>query len=475
MDFEINEQKINEVLKDALKIVVPSKAEKIAVLEFAEKVLSVAKEVASSYNTKAELVGSLARDTWLPNKKEIDIFIKFKKDIKKEILEERGLQIGKEIAEKLNAEYVIEFAEHPYVRIKFKDYQADIVPCYEIEFGEKIISAVDRSPLHNLYLKGKIEKLSDQVRLLKQFLLANGMYGADAKTFGFSGYLCELLILEYGTFLNLLKNAINWKPGEIIDIEKYYSEDEKKFLINKFRDQVLIVIDPVDKERNVAAALSAYNFFKFKKLAYLFLKDPSINFFIKKEYEKVKKEEIISYQLKRKTELILLVFNRPNKVDDIVYPQLRKFAKRIENILLQYNFKVLKSDVYANNEKCFVIFEMEIFNLPKVEIKIGPPIFDLENCKNFIEKYKNVSVFENRLIAEVKRKFERAIDKIKDSLSKEEKILLAKGIPSYIAKEISNGFDITNETEKIYSYVEKYEDFGKFLKKFFTFENLFVQ
>ncbi len=469
----LEDEKTQLVIKEALRMVIPSKSEKIALLDFAEKVLNIANKIASAYNLEAELVGSVARDTWLPNKKEIDIFIKFNKGVEEKILEERGIQIGIEIAKELNAEYVIEFAEHPYVRLFLKDYQVDIVPCYKIEFGEKIISAVDRSPLHNKYLKGKIEKLSDQVRLLKQFLLANEIYGADAKTQGFSGYLCELLILEYGTFLNLLKNAINWIPGTIIDIENYYSEEEKKFLKNKFRNQALIVIDPVDKDRNVAAALSAYNFFKFKKLAKEFLENPDIKFFEKKEIKKISKEELIKTLMKRRTELILIVFNRPKKVDDIIYPQLRKFAKRIENILEEYNFKVLKSNVYANEKLCFVVFEMEIFKLPKVEIKIGPPIFDLGNSRKFVEKYKKVFVIEDRLASEVERKFDLAINKIRDSLEKEEKILKAKGIPSYIAEEISKWKEITNETEKIYEYVEKFEDFGKFLRKFFEVESLF--
>lgn len=74
-----------------------------------------------------------------------------------------------------------------------------------------------------------------------------GTYGSEFKVGGFAGYLCELLILHYGTFEETLKAAINWKFGHKIDIEGYGTAD-------KFKDP-LIVIDPTDEKRNVGAAL----------------------------------------------------------------------------------------------------------------------------------------------------------------------------------------------------------------------------
>ena len=38
-------------------------------------------------------------------------------------------------------------------------------------------------------------------------------HGSEFKVGGFAGYLCELLIIHYGTFLNVLKYAADeWKP-----------------------------------------------------------------------------------------------------------------------------------------------------------------------------------------------------------------------------------------------------------------------
>ncbi|MEM5827983.1 MAG: CCA tRNA nucleotidyltransferase [Candidatus Aenigmatarchaeota archaeon] len=469
------EEKYREVIKEALKLSIPSKAEYEYMEEIKEKVLNIANQHARVYNAEVMLCGSFAKNTWLPKKYEMDVFILFSPKIDRDRLEELGLLIGRRIAEDLNAEYIIEYAEHPYVRIKYREVQIDVVPAYKVEKASERISAVDRTPFHTVYVREKIKNiLNDEVRLLKKFMLANEIYGADAKVNGFSGYVCELLIIHYGSFLNVIKAAANWKPITIIDIENYYSEKEKEFLPKIFKNQPLIIIDPVDKDRNAAAAVSVENYFKFINLARKFLENPSINFFQTKEYEAVKYEELIKYQMDRRTELIVLRFFRPKVVDDIIYPQMRKFANRVENILIKYNFRVLNKDVFCNERYCYLVLEMEISKLPKIEKKIGPIFFDLENTKRFLEKYKDYLTYveKDRWVAEVPRKFVRAIDKIIDSLSKDEKTLRDKGIPSFVASSISKHFDITNETSKITSFIREDESFGKFLRKFIFKEKL---
>jgi len=469
------EEKYREVIKEALKLSIPSKSEYEYMNEIKEKVLSIAEQHAKVYNCEVMLCGSFAKNTWLPKKYEMDVFILFSPKVDRDRLEELGLIIGKKVAEDLGAEYVIEYAEHPYVRIKYRDVQIDLVPAYKVEKAGEKISAVDRTPFHTTYVKEKIKNiLNDEVRLLKKFMLANEIYGADAKVSGFSGYVCELLIIHYGTFLNVLKAAANWKPVTIIDIENYYSEHEREFLPKIFKGQPLIIIDPVDKDRNAAAAVSVENYFKFINLARKFLENPSISFFEPKKYEPISEAELIKHQMDRRIELIILRFFRPKVVDDIIYPQMRKFAKRIEDILSKYSFKVLNKGVFCNEKYCYLVLEMEIFKLPKIEKKIGPIFFDLENSRKFLEKYKDYLTYveNDRWVAEVPRKFVRAIDKIIDSLSKDEKTLRDKGIPSFVAMQISKGFDITNETSKILSFIKEDESFGMFLRKFFFKEKL---
>lgn len=471
---------MKKILKEVLKEIVPSEKEKRELTKLAKKALKLTREIAKSYKARAILAGSITRDTWLPTKKEFDIFVLFPEKMKEEEMEKAGLEIGKKVIKKLNGEFKIEYAEHPYVSGLVNGFDIDIVPCYALKSLEKIKSAVDRTPFHVKYLEKNFPlKLSNEVRLLKKFLDANSLYGADAKTEGFSGYSCELLIMKFKSFLNLIKEAAKWKPGEIIDLEKFYEEKDYAALRRKFKNQPLILIDPTDKNRNTAAALSIYNFFKFKKLAKDFLENPSKTFFEKKEAKPMSIEEFIAKKSERETDFIFITFSPPKVVPDILWPQLRKFASRLQNILEErkYEFKVFGKDVYTNEKDlAVVLLEMEVSKLPAIQKRIGPLVFDFDDSERFLEKHKDAIagpyVEEKFWVAEVKRKFLTAREKIFDSLNKPLKILKAKGIPNLIAESLTKGFEVFSENEKVLGLIEKDKNFGIFLRKYFEKERL---
>jgi len=452
----------------------PSSKEKKRLEGLSKKTLKLANKEAKKFNAKAIIAGSLTRGTWLPDKNEFDIFIIFPKTLSEKRLEQLGLKLGKSIIKKLKGEWRIEYAQHPYVRGKVNNTQIDIVPCYKVKSGEKIKSAVDRTPFHVEYLNKNLpKKLSKDVRLLKQLCKGNKIYGADAKTEGFSGYVCELLIIKYKSFINVLKNAVKWKPGEVIDIEKYYNKKDYSKLRKEFKRQILILIDPTDKNRNAAAAISATSFYTLKKMANIFLTKPSDKLFFEEKYEPLKEEELITLQMKRRTELLLVEFKPPKVVPDILWPQLRRFADRLEGILKENEFEVLRKDVYTNEKDlAVVLLEMQISKLPTVDKRIGPLVFDLDDSERFLKKYKTIAtvgpyIENNYWCVEVKRKFVNAKGKILDSLKEKAKTLRDKGIPKYIAMEVAKKFDMVSETDKIMELIKKDENFGVFLKKHF--------
>jgi tRNA nucleotidyltransferase (CCA-adding enzyme) len=447
----------------------------------AKKALGITKKEAKKYKAKAILAGSITRDTWLPDKMEFDVFVLFSPKLEEKKMEELGLKIGKDVISKLKGSYTIEYAEHPYVSGSVEGMKIDIVPCFAVKSPEQLKSAVDRTPFHVKYIEKNLSlRLSDEVRLLKQFLKAFEIYGADTKTGGFSGYVCELLIIKYKSFVNVLKEAVKWQPGEIIDIEKFYSKAEYPKLKKQFKGQALILIDPTDKNRNTTAALSTQNFFKFKKCAKEFLEKPSSNLFFARKVEPLTENELIKLQMQRRTELILIKFSPPKVVPDILWPQLRRFADRLQSILeeVKYEFRVLRKDVYTNEKDlALVLLEMEVSKLPIVQKRIGPKIFDLDDSENFIKKYKDQAlagpyVEENYWVVEVRRKFLTAREKLLDSLSKPLDVLTAKGIPNHIAKQITKEFEIISETDKIMELIKKDNNFGIFLRKYFEKESL---
>ena len=464
-----------KTLREVLREIQPTNDEKERLESLSERTLQFANEYARKISGKAIIAGSLTRNTWLPHKNEFDVFIILPKSISEKNLEKIGLKFGKDIIKKLGGKHRIEYAQHPYVRGFVDETQIDIVPCYEMMPGERIKSAVDRTPFHVEYLNKNLkENMSDDVRLLKQFCVGNKIYGADAKTEGFSGYVCELLVIKYGKFLDALRNVMKWQPGEIIDIENYYDKKDYHELRKQFKRQVLIIIDPTDKTRNAAAAVSANSFYILKKMAGAFLTDPSNEFFFEEAYDTLTEHELITMLMKRRTELILVVFKPPEVVPDILWPQMRRFSDRLEQILKEYEFIVHRKDFYTNEKDlAVVLLEMEVSKLPAIDKKIGPIIFDLDDSERFLNKYRKIAIAgpfieDDFWCTEVKRTFTNARDKLFDSLKEKSKILKAKGIPNYIADEIAKNFEIISETEKIMELIKKDQNFGIFLRRYFA-------
>ena len=436
----------------------PDEKEEREMKLFTEKLLTMSSKL--SKKVKPILCGSVEKGTWISKKSEIDLFLLFNPDVSKKELENKGLNFAKKIVSILKGKYQIAFAEHPYLRGWVGKYQIDIVPCYSIKDPEKIKSAVDRTPHHVKFVKSSL-KNPDEVRLLKQFMIANKCYGADVKTQGFSGYLCELLIIKYNNFMNCIKNASRWRAGHVIS----FNDIDKEFVFKKFKNPI-IVIDPVDRNRNVGAPVSAEVFYRFVKACTDFIEKPTKEFFFPSETKPYSLIEISKEFKRRGTRWYLINFKRPKVLDDVIYPQMRRCTKAIENMLEKNGFRVLRSDFWCNTE-CVLVFEMDIWQIPKISKNVGPSIYS-KHAEEFLKHYKENKVFieGEEWVVETEREFTTVLHFIKNLLSKSEKELLEKGIPSKIAPEIKKckicgGGDTLKHIEKLP------EDFRVFLREWF--------
>ena len=423
---------IRGMLKDILIDISPNETEEREISDFSKKIINeLYGELKNSNSIPPVIdiiqVGSTARNTNLKNDYDIDIFVRFEKDTEKETLKKIVLNAGKKVIEKFGGKCWVEYAEHPYLSAQVGKYEIDIVPCYKLNWGEKIISAVDRTPLHNeflIYMMKKYEneknnginnidkkiKINNEVRLLKKFLKGIGIYGSDLKTKGFSGYLCELLIIHYGGFINTLKNAQKWRIGQKIILEEVfniYNLENYKFA--SFKDP-LIVYDPVDLNRNVAAALSKENFCKFVFYSHLFLKNPSKEFFY--DYARTVKENLDD---RKKGLFITLGIKRDNDiVDDVIYPQMEKLQKSINKILIENDFEFLRYENYADDDMCYLSWEFLVYELPDVKLKIGPPVFNKKGVDNFIKKNSKYFIKDCNVCAYIDRKYKNIHELFED-------------------------------------------------------------
>lgn len=473
----MSKRSVKKLLNKVTRKIVPSKKEKERLEKLAKNLLELANKESKKYKAKAIIAGSLTRNTWLPGKMEFDLFILFPKSMSKNKMEKSGLKIGKKIIKKFDGTYRIEYAEHPYVSGEIDEMQIDVVPCYKLKSTKELKSSVDRTPFHVRYIEKKFpEKLSNDVRLLKKICVVNGIYGADTKTEGFSGYVCELIIINYGGFQKAIERISNWNHGEIVDIENFYNKSEYEEIRKKFKNQSLIIIDPTDRNRNAAAAISSKNFQKLKEIANDFRKSPSEKFFFPKKSKPIKSSELMTKIRDRGTELIIIKSSAPDVVPDILWPQLRKFSNRMESILKENEFDVLRKDVYTDEEdKIILVLEMENFELPNVRKRIGPSVFDRDGSMNFVKKYKKSAINgpfidDDFWVVETKREYTTATEKIRDSLNVSLKILKAKGIPSHIAEEISKKYEMITNPKKIFKIVKNDRNFGVFLKSYFEKE-----
>ena len=371
----------NEIEKYVLKKVTPNSEYRRKTETVIQQVKEKLKQEIRKRNLpiSIELVGSIAKDTYLKDNLDVDFFLLFPTKFPKEDIAKNALSIGKKLLKKTEESY----AEHPYIRGYYRDYYIEIVPCYKIEKASQKLSAVDRTPLHTKYIKENLhEKQKQKVRLFKQFLRGIGCYGAEAEIEGFSGYLCEIIILRYKTFKKVVENAQNWKKGEKLILTKGK--------IPSF-DTPLTFIDPVDTNRNVASALSDEKFDLFEKACKEYLIKPSITFFFPHKIQPwsiVKIKDEIKMQ---KSQYIGLKFDKPDIIDENLYPQIRKAARSITQTCKRYGFTIYDVKFYIDEqgETVYIIIKTEIEPISKTLKHLGPPTKLKTNADEFINKWKN--------------------------------------------------------------------------------------
>ncbi|MFH1432458.1 MAG: CCA tRNA nucleotidyltransferase [archaeon] len=405
----------------------------------------------------AYLMGSVAKGTFLTGDKDLDIFVLFPVTFSRDQLEKTGLEIGKAAFLKFGCkDYVISYAEHPYTKGIIRGFEVEIVPAYLIKSTRQLLSAVDRTPFHTEYIRTKL-KNHDEVRLFKKFLKGIGCYGSDLKTEGFSGYLCELLVIYYGSFENIISQAQNWKHQQVIDIEGMYTEAEHKKARNMFKDQPLIVIDPTDKNRNVAAVLSVEKLARFIVHARRFREKPDRKYFFPVK-RKIDAKKIAESYHEKGFNIYAVVFEKPDVIEDVLYPQLRKLRSNLVNYLKRHDFVVADSWVFANDE-CGIGLNVINTTVPKYKIIEGPSVFNPpKHQESFISTHKKVWLRDERYATEVKRDFNVIDDSIRAFFVGPVDALLDRGVPMNFAKIIAADFKVLSGKKIIRIKAEEFWD-----------------
>ncbi|MCQ2056255.1 MAG: CCA tRNA nucleotidyltransferase [archaeon] len=356
-------------------------------------------------DVKIRFVGSVEKGTYLSNP-DLDLFLMFPESVSKEEMIRLGLKIGKDV---VNGQKT--YSDHPYTRGKFHGFDVDVVPCYNVSTAESILTPVDRSPFHADYIKSRVNPdMVDEIRLMKKFMKGIGVYGAEPKVRGFSGYMCELITIYYGGFRNALLEASKWKKGTTISIEKSGPPMSAPF----------VLYDPVDSKRNVAAAVHIDTLAKFIVACGEYLKKPSTTFFYPNEFRSLSREQIKKKVGVHGTKLVTVIFDSPNINEDNFSAQVWKTQYALTKKFDLFSFGVLRVVHGYVGTKIVFVFELERDVLPRSYKHVGPPIW-VKSSDLFLTKQKednNEPFIENgRWMVISKRPYLTAGDMIKHEVS----------------------------------------------------------
>jgi tRNA nucleotidyltransferase (CCA-adding enzyme) len=433
-----------QIIKEAVESCKP-KSSKTKELEYVSQLVKELinksiKAVSDSRIIDFSIGGSYAKGTWVAdetNDIDLDIFVKFEQSIDKHEFEDLGIKVGLSALSEYNP--YLRYSEHPYVEAKIKDIRINVVPCYNVKEGNWK-SAADRSPFHTRYMTEHLDDyMRDQVRILKRFLKSSGIYGSQLSVSGFSGYVTEILILKYGSFMNVIKYIADLdREKDLIALKDLESD------LFRHSNSKIVIIDPVDDKRNLGMAISPEVLGKFILTARSFLEDPSINYF------RTSKNNIDAAIIEKiKSNLLVVEFTVGQRSPDILWGQLKRSLNALTKQIDKAGFNALLSTCITDEKKYGAfVFLIEFMNLPTLKLRKGPQIFRKQDTKAFFSKHDKVPYWidkDMKILAISKRK---NID-VKEFVSQ----ILSGGrieasLNKVILKDLRAGFDIFYGSER---------------------------
>ena len=352
---------MNQILVEVLEKIRPDENESKKIDDLSQNLIDKVNAI-DGVNIEPLIVGSVAKGTNLKGA-DVDLFIKFDTETN---LKENGLNIARKILPEGKELY----AQHPYLRGEIDEIGVDVVPCYSINDSSKPISAVDRTPFHTQWVNENISGKEDEIRISKQFLKGAGAYGANAAIGGFSGYLVEILCIKYGGFKELVDQLSLWRPPVVLE------------KIEGAPDSVIMLPDPVDPTRNVAAGVTLKGLGAAVLASKAFLQKPTIDFF----FPKIKMRN-------SKGCITTIILPRPKGSEETVLPWLQKQGRKIYNAIS--DFEPIGWNANLGTD-CFIVVETSTTKLPNIVPHKGPAPWN-DGAMEFLRKYPDALIGSERL------------------------------------------------------------------------------
>jgi len=372
-------------LQRAAEKIVPSDREREKMVRLSQVIRSKVEEILQSSQIQAEvtLQGSFARDTWISGEADLDIFARFSATMEREEWVEKVLPT---IRKGLLRYRVIErYAEHPFLEFRVENVRVNVVPCYDVKKGEWK-SATDRTPYHTEFMQTHLTpKVRLEARLLKKFAKGIGTYGAEIEVGGFSGMLIDTLALYYQSFMETIKRASSWTKGTSIEIGK-----PEGIVSPKSRDSNvdLLVIDPVDPNRNLAAAVRPDKLWSFVAAGRQFLRIPGLWYFFPPKFKPRTRRQFAKRIDDMGRELLVITFRHSVLVPDVLWGQLMKLERSLLDTMAREDINPSRSAIWSDEkQESAILVEVDRTTLPAVNLQKGPPVSKGEDSLSFLERH----------------------------------------------------------------------------------------
>ena len=393
----------------------------------------------SGFQGRVTLQGSFARDTWLSGETDLDIFARFPSSMERGEWTERVLPAIRKGLARFN---VIErYAEHPFLEFHVDGTRVNVVPCYDVEKGEWK-SATDRTPYHTEFMNTNLTpELRLEARLLKKFARGIGVYGAEIKVGGFSGMLIDTLALYYGSFMESIRQTSSLTPGTLLEIGKPPTVLDMK---KREPGVDLVVIDPVDPDRNLAAAVRPERLWSFVAAGREFLRGPEIRYFFPPQFTRKTNPQFAERIRASGRELSAIVFKHRALVPDVLWGQLMKLEKSMVELMDREDFHIYRSTIWSDEKiESAILLEADRAVISSVKMQTGPPVSKKEDSQSFLQRHLGARdtargpwIEGDRWMVEKKRRISTIAELVKASLREE-----AYGLT--IPKQIGESFPRT--------------------------------
>ena len=429
------------VLQQVAQRIVPSEREREKMLKLSERLRQEVERILakSEIQGRVTLHGSFARDTWLSRETDLDIFARFPASMERKEWTENVLPVIRKGLARFN---VIErYAEHPFLEFHVDGIRVNVVPCYDVEKGEWK-SATDRTPFHTEFMNANLTaELRLEARLLKKFAKGIGVYGAEIKIGGFSGMLIDTLALYYHSFIETIGQASSWTQGTLLEIGKAPAvlDVEKREL-----GVDLVVIDPVDPDRNLAAAVRPERLWSLVAAGREFLRGPGVRYFFPPQFTGKTKSQFTKKIDVNSRELSVVTFKHRALVPDVLWGQLMKLERSMVEMMDREDFRIYRSTIWSDEKtRSAILLEAEQAIISSVKMQKGPPVSKKEDSQSFLQRHLGARdtaqgpwIKGDRWMVEKKRGISTIAELVKASLREE-----AYGLT--IPKQIGESFPRT--------------------------------